>query len=429
MRARPAGRPAAAPSNSGWKVGARRALTYPVRLGPYGENWLSTRFGVLAVINNLSTVGDALIAVALAGSVFVSVPLHAARGRTALGLACTMLPFAVVAPLTGPMTDRLRRGKGLVVTLAAVARLVAVVLMAPWIHSLLLFPAAFLALVAGKTHSVARAALVTAVADEDQLVAANSKMAIGGGVASGVAAALAGVVYWAFGSKAILRVDIFVFSALIVLSFSLSGWRSERAAKQGESGRRVAPPLRRAALAIGAIRAMAGFLTALVVFGLRAQGAPTAWYALVGAAGIAGNLSGAATAPAARAWVRSERRIVTASCILIGLAAVAATQFPYAHHRVAAALLAFLAGLFGSVAKAAFDAMVQSRVPESSQAGTFAIFEGTFQIVWVLSALIPTLIDTSLPVGFAVMAGVLLGLGALTTIRDGRGRYPAHRPV
>src|SRR5438132_885103 len=135
------------PLRTGWPVRLRRGVTYPFRLGPPGEDWLNTRFGVLALINTLSGVGDALVALALAGSVFVSVSLHAARGRTAPGLICTMLPFAVVAPLTRPLTDRARRGKGFVVFLSAAGRMVAVVMMGAWLHNLLLFPAAFVALV------------------------------------------------------------------------------------------------------------------------------------------------------------------------------------------------------------------------------------------------------------------------------------------
>ncbi|MCP6423341.1 hypothetical protein NL463_28945, partial [Klebsiella pneumoniae] len=63
----------------------RRILTYPLRVGDPSEDWPSSRFGRLALVNMLSSAGDAMVVVALAGSVFVSVPLHAARGRTALG--------------------------------------------------------------------------------------------------------------------------------------------------------------------------------------------------------------------------------------------------------------------------------------------------------------------------------------------------------
>jgi hypothetical protein len=94
----------------GGSFGAR--LTYPFRLGPPYQPLAWHRFAGLALVNSLSSSGDALVAVAvaLAGPIFVSVPVHAARGRTALALVCTLLPFVVVAPFTGPLTDRVRAG-------------------------------------------------------------------------------------------------------------------------------------------------------------------------------------------------------------------------------------------------------------------------------------------------------------------------------
>ena len=59
-----------------------------------------------------SVAGDALIALALAGSLFFDIDPNAARWKVALYLALTMAPFAVVAPLIGPALDRLGAGGG-----------------------------------------------------------------------------------------------------------------------------------------------------------------------------------------------------------------------------------------------------------------------------------------------------------------------------
>jgi hypothetical protein len=410
----------------------RHMLTYPLRLGPPEENWPSSRFGVLAIVNNLSAAGDALVGVALAGSVFVSVPLNAARDRTALGLVCTVLPFAVVAPLTGPFTDRVRWGKGFVVLLAAAGRLAAVVMMGMWVHSLLLFPAAFVALVCSKTHAVARAALVPAVVEgEAQLVPANSKMAIGGGVASALAAGLGAAVYALSGSKAVLDADILVFALVTVLAVELLGpkapvQKTEPARRSGAGRVRVVPAaVRRAAVAIGGVRAMAGFMTALVAFGFRAQRAPVVWYGLVAAVGVAGSLAGASLAPSARSHAGSNIKLVASSCLLIGLTAAVATQSPDAQHRLGALGLALVAGLAGALAKTAFDAMVQSQVPEAARAGSFARLEAMFQTCWVLAALLPTLLVIPLTAGFVAMSVllVLLGLILVAPVRAA----PRHR--
>ena len=75
------------PAVSGRSARLRSIATYPFRLGPMelGQRIVDTPFGGLAIVHNLSSIGDSLVTVALAGSVFVSVSLHAARYRTALG--------------------------------------------------------------------------------------------------------------------------------------------------------------------------------------------------------------------------------------------------------------------------------------------------------------------------------------------------------
>ena len=237
--------------------------TYPFRLGPPappGERLTATPFGGLAIVHNLSGIGDALVTVALAGSVFVSVSLHAAHGRTALGLVCTVLPFVVVGPFVGPLIDRVRGGRRFIVFLAAIGRLAACLMMAAWIHKLLLFPAAFLSLVCSKTHAVAKASLVPAVVDSDQdLVRANAKLAVGSSIFTAVAAGVGCLVYRGSAPKLLLDLDVLVFALTAALgpataepaAAGVAGrtGRAGRAARSGGSRRRgrrprVPPPSR-----------------------------------------------------------------------------------------------------------------------------------------------------------------------------------------
>src|SRR5919199_6111214 len=90
----------AMPPEAGW-----RPLSRP-RRAQLGDS----AFSRLAVAHVLSMAGDALVTVALAGSLFFSITPGAARGRVALYLVLTMAPFAVVAPLVGPFLDRSRGG-------------------------------------------------------------------------------------------------------------------------------------------------------------------------------------------------------------------------------------------------------------------------------------------------------------------------------
>ncbi|CAM5299936.1 hypothetical protein STANM309S_04301 [Streptomyces tanashiensis] len=60
----------------------------------------------------MNGAGDVMITVALASTVFFSVPTDEARGRVALYLAVTMAPFTLLAPVIGPLLDRIPHGAG-----------------------------------------------------------------------------------------------------------------------------------------------------------------------------------------------------------------------------------------------------------------------------------------------------------------------------
>ena len=63
-----------------------------------------------------------MVAVALANTLFFSVPTGEARGRVALYLLITMAPFAVMAPVIGPLLDRFRHGRRYAIAATMLAR-------------------------------------------------------------------------------------------------------------------------------------------------------------------------------------------------------------------------------------------------------------------------------------------------------------------
>ena len=79
-------------------------------------------FSRLALAHALAVAGDTLIAVALAGSIFFNVSADAARPKVPLYLLVTMVPFSVVAPVIGPVLDRTKGGRRLVLTAGAAGR-------------------------------------------------------------------------------------------------------------------------------------------------------------------------------------------------------------------------------------------------------------------------------------------------------------------
>ena len=202
----------------GSRSGARRVRRYTTS-GGAGESGLAR----LVELHAVHSAGDAALAVSLAGTLFFSVPTGQARGQVALFLVLTMAPFAVVAPLVGPLLDRFRHGRRWAIgaTLALRAFLAWVLAGAVASSSAWLFPAALGCLVASRTYGVTRAAAVPRLLPSGfTLVNANSRISlagVGGAAAGGaLAAALSRV-----GPDWSLRLAFLVYVAGTVLAVTL----------------------------------------------------------------------------------------------------------------------------------------------------------------------------------------------------------------
>jgi len=129
-----------------------------------------------------ASAGDALVAIALAGSVFFEVPVGEAKVKVALYLALTMAPLALAGPVLVPLLDR--AGSRRIISFgAAIARALVCVYGAPRVSTLVLFPVAFALLALTKVHAITRNGLVMAYAGSDGLVRANARLgriAVGG---------------------------------------------------------------------------------------------------------------------------------------------------------------------------------------------------------------------------------------------------------
>ena len=69
-----------------------------------------TGLSSLLELSIASAIGDAFVVIALAGTLFFSSTAEQARGRAAFALIVTIAPYAILAPLIGPMLDRVRQG-------------------------------------------------------------------------------------------------------------------------------------------------------------------------------------------------------------------------------------------------------------------------------------------------------------------------------
>jgi MFS family permease len=375
------------PSAAGWQ---------PLAEGPVPP------FARLARAHGLSSAGDTLVAVGLAGSLFFSISPDAARARVALYLLLTMAPFAVVAPFIGPLIDRRRGGRRRMVLVSLAMRCILCLLIADHVNDMLLFPLAFAALVFGKAYGVARSALVPSLVDNERdLVQANAKLTLVAGVAGLVVGPIgAGVLQ--LGAQWVMLLAAVVFGVGFAAALQIPAARVSGPMVAAERAELRGAGVLLAASAMAVLRASVGFVGFLFAFSLRAEGAPTWWFGLILALSAAGALLGGVVAPPLRRWIREER-ILLGALVAVSLGAVAAQRMG---GRPAAALLGAVVGLAASAGRLCFDAIVQRDAPDADRARAFARFETRFQLAWVLGALVPVAISMPRTAGYVVLAVV-----------------------
>ncbi|HWI03030.1 MAG TPA: hypothetical protein VNT52_04275, partial [Acidimicrobiales bacterium] len=164
------------------------------RAGASQSPWVWDPFRRLATVQVLHALGDAIVAVSLANTLFFSLPLGEARDKVALYLALTMAPFAVLSPFVGPLLDRRSGAYRVAIVLAAAGRILLAALLTTRTDRLSLYPLAFGLLVLSRVHGVSRSALVPeALPPGKQLMWGNAWLAVlsvvGGAVGAGLAAA------------------------------------------------------------------------------------------------------------------------------------------------------------------------------------------------------------------------------------------------
>jgi hypothetical protein len=182
--------------------------------------------GLTALIWNqvLSYGTDAMITVALAGTVFFGASAEAQRGNVLLYLLITMAPFAVVAPVIGPALDRLQHGRRWTMAGTAIGRAILALIMAMHPTELLvLYPCALGSLVLSKAYGVVRAAAAPRLVPRGMtLTSANARLTIFGLASTLVLGGFVGVVIKVTGSYSLgLTVTAIGFAACAFFAFRL----------------------------------------------------------------------------------------------------------------------------------------------------------------------------------------------------------------
>ena len=414
-----------------------------VRKATHSHGAGASGLGHLVELHGVASAGDALFTVALAGSLFLTPDPHAAKSKVALYLIFTLAPFAVVAPVLGPILDHFAHGRRLSLAVTLVARAwFAYISSHSLSHSsLTLYPAALGILIMSKGYGVARSSAVPRLLPNGlTLVSANSRLTMSGLITAAIAAPVgAGVAHYLGAAWALrMAIVVYLFGALLAYRLpksvdsaegemslakltrptTLAGWK----AMVPRIGKAL-PSVVNAMRAQAALRALAGFLTLYLAFLIRTNhlGTLSQGFALsmlvvaAGAGGILGTAIGSRLSTAAP-------ETLLALCLIVSTIASALTA---AFFGLWTALgIALIGSLTASLGKLALDAVIQRDVPEVIRTSTFARSETVNQLGWVAGGAVGISLPLGGTWGFA-LASVWLALTFFVMLRDRRRRHAA----
>lgn len=357
--------------------------------------------GVFTLAHVIAAVGDAFVAVSMAGSLFFNLSPEASRSQVLLYLSITMVPFAVLAPFVGPTIDRFRRGDSVVASAFLALRALCALGLAFTLFELSFYVLALALLITSKASGVVRQALVPRlVPDHSHLVEANSSLARVGTVAGGVAGATGAWMLSVTGAPTLLMAASGLFALAALVALRVRTAETDPPPPDLEYAELHTPIVLGASSGLMALRAGVGYYVFMVGFALRREGEPAWVFGLAVAAYGAGSFLGNVIAPPLRRRF-SEHRLMGGA--LVAAALVAAIGVLGINRR-SLALVSIVFGLAATVGRQAFDSLLQRSAPDALRARVFAGYETRFQLTWVLGGVLATAITLPVEIGMAVLA-------------------------
>jgi hypothetical protein len=410
-----------------------------------GGAWATRRVGVarakgaanevgmvrLFDLHALSCAGDTLIAIGLAGTIFFNVPLGEARSKVALYLLITMVPFALLAPVVGPLLDHLRHGRRYALATTMLGRAFLAYVISDNLFGWGLYPAAFGVLALSRAYGVARSAAVPRLLPEGVgLSQVGARASVYGTFAGAVVAPIGLAAFW-FGPQWPLRVASLIFVVGMVISLRLPPradsdppeevprpFRAMLRLRRGTDRPLSGPLVVNTLIGSASLRLLYGFLLLYFAFAIKAgdlattvagrdlgnQGA----VAVVGGSLAVGTFL--ATAIGTRLRIRRPTALQSSGLTITAGVAVLATIF---YNLPMVALLSLVAAVFSGISKLAIDASIQERVPERLRASAFAHSETVLMIAWVIGGAVGIIPFTGrLGVAVAALLAVLAAVRA-----------------
>ncbi|MEV6306139.1 MFS transporter [Actinoplanes sp. NPDC051861] len=436
-----------------------KAVRLVVRGSMRGSAWATRRVGSarargaanevgmirLFDLHAISCAGDALIAIGLAGTIF-SVPLGEARSKVGLYLLITMIPFALLAPVVGPLLDHFRHGRRYALAVTMLGRAFLAYVMSDNLLGWGLYPAAFGVLAFSRAYGVARSAAVPRLLPEGVGLSQVGARASVYGTFAGALVAPIGLLAFKFGPQWPLRVATIIFMIGVVVALRLPPradsdppeamprpWRT--VLRVGGSERPLSERLVLASL-IGSssLRLLYGYLLLFLTFAIMGGDLDTSVLGLEMSRGAAVGVVGGAlalgtflsTAAGTSLTIRRPLALQSSGLVVTAGVAVLATVF---YNLAMVTLLALLIAIFSGIGKLAVDASIQERVPEKQRATAFAHSETVLMLAWVAGGglgLIP--LTGRLGVGLAALIGALAAGRAAWAAARLRNERLAGRP-
>jgi MFS family permease len=377
---------------------------------------------------------DATLAVALANTLFFSAASAESKSKVALYLLITVAPFAVIAPVIGPLLDRLQQGRRVAMAVSTAGQGALAVVLALYMHTWALYPAALGIMVLSKSFGVLKAAVTPRVLPPGiGLVTTNSRLTVFGLVASGVAGGIGAGVAWLFGSPGAAWLTAAICVAGVWLCLRIPAWVE---VTEGEVPTRILPvpgvagtSTKRSALtrdvltalwANGTIRSLTGFLMLFAAFVVKneTEGAPGDQLLLLGVVGAAAGAGGFVGNFVGARQRFGRPRVLMVVCLVLALAAVVLAAVLTG--LVTAAVTALVAATTSALLKVCLDAVVQRDLPEAGRASAFGRSETILQLSWVFGGALGVLLPPTWWIGFTVI-GAVVALGTVQTVLTARG--------
>jgi hypothetical protein len=404
------------------------------RVGTARAKGAANEIGMIRLfdLHALSCAGDTLIAIGLAGTIFFNVPLGEARSKVALYLLITMVPFALLAPVVGPLLDHFRHGRRYALAATMLGRAFLAYVIADNLFDWGLYPAAFGVLALSRAYGVARSAAVPRLLPHGVGLSQVGARASVYGTFAGAVVAPIGLLAFKFGPQWPLRVAAIIFVIGMVVSLRLPPradsdppeavplpWRTMLRLSRGEdrplSGRLVVATL----IGSASLRLLYGFVLLFLAFVIMANELDTTLLGQdIGRQAAVGVIGGSlavgtflSTAIGTRLRIRRPLALQSAGLTITAGTAVLAALF---YSLAMLALFALVTAIFSGISKLAIDASIQERVPERLRASAFGHSETVLMIAWVVGGGIgiiplPGRVGVALAALLAVLAAVRAG--------------------